>query len=294
MIHVIPEFDRIGHIPKADELYSVRDVLYIIHSRGGTVQRTALFQEARKLSAIRKLAPWSSPTFDEYLLLMGYLNLVTTDKGYVTLESDTVDFLRKNTWKVQEPLNDSEVLFLRNRLLKYKSLIRFLEIVFCSAKRFENFKKIVEESDAIKERMKVLHKWMDYFKLEDDRDARVLLSWCQQLGIVERDEYSNIYYLVSGENVSYQTFLQSLAKNYRETFDRDLRRAKIPDLRIRTCIDIHISMTTFDRMLLAVELKNPTSITMDRATSARGEVEQFGIKEKGFYYYYIKLEDDLL
>ena len=287
--------DRIGHVPKADDLFSLRDMLYIVDSKGGVMETEELLKNINKLLLASKFVAWANPTFNEYILLMTYLDLAYVTDRNVKLNPEVITFLHKAEWRVQQPLDETEKAFFRSRLLEYGSLLRFLEIVFCGGKHFDQDpERIIEESSAIRGRTELLHRYMDYFELDDDRDARAFLTWSLQSGIAEKDEYSNTYFLTHQKRPFYENFVKSLVRNYREVYDRDLRRAIIPDLRIATCTDLHISLRFFDEMLEVVEQKNPQSISMDKATAVRREVEEYGIRRKGFYYYYVRLvEEDL-
>lgn len=293
MIALTAEVDRIGHVPKADELRSIRDMLYILKSKNGTMTKENLLSEINKILIASKFAQWARPTFEEYVLLMSYLNLAEIQDHHLKLGYRSIRFLEENKGTFQSPLSEAEIVFFRDQLLEYKTLLRFLEVVFCEGKDYDrNVWRIVEESHPIKGRREVLGKWVHYFGIDDDRDARALLTWCQQTRIVERDFYSDIYYLVSQTNPSYEVFLRALISSYREVFDREIQRATVPELRIRTCVSLHIPLSYFDNMLEVVEQRNPMGISMDRATSAREEVERYGFRRKGFYYYYVKLKED--
>jgi hypothetical protein len=278
------EIDKIGHIPKADDLTSIRDMLFIIMGNGNRIFQTDLKNQIDRLLH----APWAYPTFEEYLLLMEYLHLITREEEEIILERDVVDFLRNKPWTLKRPLKDYEREFFRKYLLKYRSLQRFLEIVFCGGKHFNyNFEQLVQHSKAVVGRKNILNTYMNYFNLKDDRDPRAMLTWCIQANIVERDRYSNTYFIISNKEPSYEPFVESLIRNYNLVYDRNLRRAKIPDLRVKVCIDLHISLSYFEKMLEIIEANNPNAIYLDRATLARNEVSRYGLKRQGFYYYYI-------
>ena len=95
----------------------------------------------------------------------------------------------------------------------------------------------------------VLNKWMTYYKVNMIVRSRAILSWCLQTDIIAKDEFSDAYFLISTKNPGPLDFKLSLIKNYPLAFDKALKRAKIPNLRVKVCADLHMPLPIFDKML---------------------------------------------
>jgi hypothetical protein len=289
--------EQLGHIPKADDLYAVRDMLYILLQNGGSITKKQLYNLINQEFLTRGCDIWAEATFEEYVTFIDYLEFAKFTPLEIKLLKPVEDFLVNNYWErgtVQ--LSQKEKEFFREKLLKYRALLRFLEVVFIEIGSLEadidqlSLNKIILISESVKGRKVLLEKWMKYCGVTDDRDSRAMLSWCLQTDIVDKDEYSDSYFLISCKEPDINTFKQSLIRNYPLVFDRMLKRAKIPDLRVKVCADLHMAISNFDKLLGTLENQKPHAIFMDRATNVRDEVAKYALKRKSFYYYYIQID----
>ena len=253
--------ERLGHIPKADDLYMVRDMLYII-LRNSPITREELYSEIKCEFSRSGVNIWATATFDEYLSFINYLEFIEsfeskkqTDERVIKLRNDVQDFLKNNVWTKEPFLSEKEKSFFRKKLFRYRAVVRFLEVVFCDVSILEPeidtvvIKKIVALAKPVKGRKTLLDKWMVYCNVTDDRDSRAILTWCIQTDIVNRDEHSDMYFVVSDKKPTMTDFKLSLVRNYPLVFDRDLKRARIPDIRVRVCEDLHLPLMSFDKLL---------------------------------------------
>ena len=288
------EITRIGHIPKADDLHSVRDMLHILYEHNKRLDSEDLLKNINDLLHFYHMKKWAKSTFKDYLFLMTKLGLVTVERRQVSFCQESLseidELLITEKWQVQQPLSAREKQFFRSRLLQYYAVQRFLEIVFCDDRSFQgNIKELIANSKYVHGRENVLSAYMKKLEINQDRDARALLTWCIQTEIVQHDEYSGIYFLAYDENPSLSEFLEALAESYRKTYDKRLGAAVLPELRAVTCAMLHSPIRSFEDLFWAAKDMNPTAIYADRATVARDEVNKYGLRRHGFYYYYAKI-----
>jgi len=288
------EITGIGHIPKADDLHSVRDMVHILYENNKRLDKEDLLNNINELLHLYRMKKWTKSTFEDYLFLMTKLGLVTVERGQVSLRQESlpgiIELVKTVKWQAQQPLSSRQKQFFRSKLLRYYAVQRFLEIVFCGDRRFQgNIKELIDSSKSVHRRENVLSAYMKKLKINQDRDARALLTWCIQTEIVQRDEYSEIYFLAYDENPSLSEFLEALAESYTSTYDKKIGQAKLPELRAATCAMLHLPLRSFEDLFWAAKDMNPTAIYADRATVTRNEVKKYGLRRHGFYYYYAKI-----
>ena len=142
-------------------------------------------------------------------------------------------------------------------------------------------------------RNELLTSYMQLKGHETDREARTLLGWSQQIGLVEFDEYSLKYYLVRENRLDLDLFLKELCSIYLEIRDPRERVVLVPKLRANFCCRMKISRSDFDESVLELDRIMPSRVQLGKASSSREDVRRLGIKGKTFYYYYIKIAKDL-
>lgn len=286
--------DKIGHIPKADQLNYVRDLLYLIKKNNNFINVSKLLELAKIYGIGSVMNGWSEATFNEYLMLMYDLKLIIKKNNHVFLQPFVAKLFDNVRWKALEQINDHEKKFFRDKFIKYKPFIRFLEVVFCNNERASNFNELINISISINGRKNVLFKWMRHMNIKDNRDPRVMLSWGIQTNIINKDEYTDSYFLVYQKIISYKKFLNIFLKSYNKLYTRDMKRVKVPDIRIEVCKTLHMPLNLFDVRLKEILKKNPRTVLMDRATSIRDEVKNFAININGEYYYYLNVQGEEL
>lgn len=277
---------KLERVPRADRLDVLRDILNLLTDLGGVSGKKRLLYETRENTATE---PYFSDTttFGDYLTSGQMLTLLEIRNNVVVITEKGSAFVKVGKFG-ETNLSKVEQSFLRPLCLEYQPFRTFIILGFCKGLDSSSLHQIYIDSECPK-RKELLENYMQVKGHDSDREARTLLSWSQQIGLVEFDEYSLQYYLVREHPLDLDLFLRELSRTYLEIHDPRQRVALIPELRARFCCKMNVNRKVFDESVLELNRLMPSKVQLGKATSSREDVRKLGIHGKTFYYYYIKV-----
>ncbi len=224
-----------------------------------------------------KLAKMISSNFDsknktakENILSLENLDLVEKSDGKITLASNLKNSVEKS--KLKE-------IFLEQQYIQ--DLIESIKILKKEGEEIR-FKK-----GFFSKVMGVLSNKFDYEK----RSRRLIdtyLSLFRFLNILQKDEYTKNFYLVSNEDVNKEKFRDILKENYEKLVGNKTSWVKIPELRSKLVLELGIESEKIDEMLKELT-ENNKDLQFSRASALRKEVKNFGLKVENETYFYVKV-----
>jgi hypothetical protein len=286
-----PQKNLYNRVPRADNLYLLRDTLHILYSLGETSSKSKLLNETVKTMQ-KPDRYFSDPSsFDDYLQVGEILDFIRIINESVILTERGKEFVKIDRFKLG--LSPGEGKYLKKLLYQYPPFRTFIIKGFRQNSGVNNNQLSLYNKCPF--RKDLLRSYMSEKGHNTDREARTLLAWSQQVGMVEFDNYSHRYHLIE-ERSDYDlsTFLKDLYKIYLEVRDSKAKVALIPEVRSPFCCFHSISRVAFDRMMLELNFLMPAIVQLGKASSSREIVRRFGIHGKPFYYYYVKIVEELM
>jgi len=279
-------------VPRADKLNLLRDILHLLSEMGGVSGKKRLFYETKKKVTKPEYDFSVASTFDDYLIAGRMLALIKITKQAAKITAKGEQLVKTSKFGERD-LGKFEKSFMRSLLLTYSPFRMFISIGFCEGRNFANESQLYLHGKC-PHREELMKTYMQTKGHETDREARTLLGWSEQIGLVEFDEYSGQYYLVKDEGIDLNSFLRELRSIYPNVRDSRKKLALIPELRTQFCCSMNTSRKVFDNNLLKLNEIMPSKVQLGKASSSRDVVRKFGIHGKTFYYYYLKLVDELV
>jgi hypothetical protein len=280
-----------NRVPRADKLTLLRDTLHVLAKLDGITSKSRLLLETEKIMQTPDRYFTDPNSFEDYLTLGVFLSLIQRKENVIILLIKGKELVKLSSLSAPN-LSNEEREFLQPLLLGYKPFKRFISDGF--HKNSEKDLNQVSVASICLTREELLSRYMDIKGHTTDREARTLLGWSLQAGMVEYDGYSHTYYLIEDRQIETDLFLKELKKSYAEIRDAKTQIALIPALRIKFCCDNRMPREIFDNTLLHLESLMPSIVQLGKASSSREIVRRYGIHGKTFYYYYIKLVVDLI
>lgn len=281
---------ELERVPRADRLDLLRDILNLLTNLGGVSGKRRLLYETRK-----KLSPETSfsdeAAFQDYLEAGQALTLMNVKNNAIAITEKGSAFVKMGKFG-ETNLLKVEQNFLKTLCFKYTPFRTFIIMGFHKGIEFLNIHQLYM-GNICPGRKDLLTSYMQVKGHETDREARTLLGWSQQLGLVEFEEYSLKYYLVREKPLDLDLFLKELLRIYLEIRDPRERVVLVPKLRAHFCCRMKISRRDFDESMLELDRIMPSKVQLGKASSSREDVRRLGIKGKTFYYYYIKIAEGL-
>lgn len=281
------EKTRPERVPRADKLNLIRDILHLLDEMGGISGGQRLFYETKKRITKPGVDFSVEITFDDYLTAEKKLGLMEVRKSVAKITKKGQRLVSISKFG-NRGLKVSERKFFRSLLFDYPSFRMFLTIGFCEGRRFGDEDELYRFAKCPR-REALVEAYMEATGQNTDREARTLLGWAVQTGLTEFDEYIGQYYLVRERDFDLDVFLDGLHSTYLKTRNPRTKMALIPDVRFLFCCSTNTSRSVFDECLLKLNESEPSKVQLARASSSRPDVLKFGIREKAFYFYYIKL-----
>jgi len=276
-----------GRVPRADKLNLLRDIVHLLNEEGGISGKKRLFYKTRRrISKPEANFPVQS-TFKDYLDIGTKLALFETTLSVARISKKgkhLVGISKFGGTRLLEP----ERKFFRSLLLEYRPFRIFLSIGFCDRVAFQSEDELFRYAGC-PTRETIMRAYMETKRQDTDREARTLLGWSVQIGLVEFDEYYRRHYLTREKEVSLKSFLNILHKAFLKVREPRTGTALIPEVRFHCCCAGKIKRNIFDSNLMWLYEDRPSEIQLSRGSASRDEVLKFGIKGKTYYYYYIKL-----
>lgn len=192
--------------------------------------------------------------------------MLKTTKNTVTITEKGRDLVKISKFGAPN-LDEGEKNFLRPLVLDYSPFRTYISKGFLKGEVFANEEQLYahyEHSDCPK-RKDLIESYMRFKGHRTDREARTLLKWSEQIGIVEVDEYSRKYYLIGKSIMDRESFISKLFKIYFEIWDPRKKVALIPELRTLFCCSLKISREVFDRNLLELYETMPSKVQLRKS-----------------------------
>lgn len=276
-------------VPRADKLNLLRDILHLLKKEGGIAGRRRLFYETKKNITQPEIDFSVESTFKDYLAIGNKLTLIKTTLSVAKMSEKGRHLVEISRFG-ERRLCKSEKKFFRSLLLAYHPFRIFLSAGFCEGRSFDSEEELYRHAKCPK-RETLMKAYMEIKGQDTDREARTLLGWGIQIGLIELDEYSRRYYLTREKDIEIDSFLAELHKAYLSVRDPRTRTALIPEVRFHCCCSANIKRSVFDSYLMQLYEKNPSEILLGKGSASRADVLKFGVKDKTYYYYYIKMSD---
>ena len=284
----MPERQKIlRRAPRADKLNLARDILHLLVKHGGALTLKSLFVETEKEFTPPKTEIWKWETFYEYVVFLKRLKLARVAPPIVRILEAGRSIVSCSNF-AEKDLGECEKQFFKSLLFSYAPFLDFLVTGFCRGKSFQNEEELREISECPR-RVDLLRTYMKAHQQKDDREARAMLYWGTQIGLIEFDECHKSFLIVNPRRIDSDSFLTHLFQAYNESRDFKTRMALIPEVRFRCCCALKISRKIFDEYLIRFSNEHPTTIELGRASSSRTEVVKYGVIDNRNYYYYIKI-----
>jgi hypothetical protein len=284
-----PEVARFERVPRSDKLHLLRDILHLLNEMDGISGTQRLFYETKKRITRPEVDFSVESTFNDYITTGNKLDLMTV-RGTVAKISEKGRKLTEISRFGEPRLSNSEKNFFKSLLFAYLPFRIFLSFGFCNGRTFVDEDELYTHAKC-PTREELLTAYMKIKGQDTDREARTLLGWSIQIGLIEFDEYSGHYYLTREQSIESDSFLDELRKVYVSVRHPRTKIALIPEARFRFCCSMNLQRRFFDNYVLQLYETKPSEVQLGKGSASRDDVLKFGIKGKRFYYYYIILSN---
>jgi hypothetical protein len=284
---VSSEKNVLERVPRADRLDLLRDILHLLAEFEGVSGKRRLLYETRQSMGKTEACLLDAATFEDYLAAGQVMTLLEETGDAVSITEKGTSLVKMGLFGYPN-LVQIEQVFFKNLILEYQPFRTFINVGFRKGFDFSNYQQILIDDECPK-RTELLRNYMKVKNHSTDREARTLLGWSQQIGLVEFDEYSQQYYLIRESPIDLDLFLKELYQIYLQIRDPVKKLSLIPELRATFCCSANISRKVFDETLLKLNELMPSKVQLGKASSSRDVVRKFGVHGKTFYYYYIKV-----